>query len=505
MLRTFNLKLATVFLISLALLFPVVLGVSGADDEVVVIQGAGPTGLDPTVHREGPTYNITLNIFDSLLRRTAEGDIVPALAKSYERDTETSWIFHLREGVEFHNGEELTAEAVKFTVNRIFDPELKSTRATDLEWIESVEVLDEYTVKITANKVFALADHYFSELQIVPPEYVKEVGDREFNMNPVGTGPFEFVRWDQGNRVVLERNEDYWAGPSEVSEVTFRFISSAASRVATLLGGDADLVADVPVTSIDQIENRANTKLGVATGSRVIFVGLDSVQETPLENVKVRQALNYAVDKKAIIENLLHGLAEQTVTLLTEKDLGFNPDVEPYGYDPEKARELLEEAGYPDGFEIEMATLSGRYINDEQVAQAIAGFLGEIGVEVKLQVLEFGAFNDKLFSKQISPMFLVGWGNPVFDASYVFDFIVRSDGLIRTIQNEEIDQLLQNGRTTTDQEKREEYYQEAVELVQEQAPCIFLYKQPVLYGMSDRLNWTPRSDEFLWMYDATVE
>jgi peptide/nickel transport system substrate-binding protein len=505
MLRTFNLKLATVFLISLALLFPVVLGVSGADDQVVVIQGAGPTGLDPTVHREGPTYNITLNIFDSLLRRTAEGDIVPALAKSYERDTETSWIFHLREGVEFHNGEELTAKAVKFTVNRIFDPELKSTRATDLEWIESVEVLDEYTVKITANKVFALADHYFSELQIVPPEYVKEVGDREFNMNPVGTGPFEFVRWDQGNRIVLERNEDYWAGPSGISGVTFRFISSAASRVATLLGGDADLVADVPVTSIDQIENRANTKLGVATGSRVIFVGLDSVQETPLENVKVRQALNYAVDKKAIIENLLHGLAEQTVTLLTEKDLGFNPDVEPYGYDPEKARELLEEAGYPDGFEIEMATLSGRYINDEQVAQAIAGFLGEIGVEVKLQVLEFGAFNDKLFSKQISPMFLVGWGNPVFDASYVFDFIVRSDGLIRTIQNEEIDQLLQNGRTTTDQEKREEYYREAVELVHEQAPCIFLYKQPVLYGMSDRLNWTPRSDEFLWMYDATVE
>nr|AGF93164.1 oligopeptide ABC transporter substrate-binding protein [uncultured organism] len=486
------------------MLIPVGFGVLAASEDIVVIQGAGPTGLDPTVHREGPTYNITLNIFDSLLRRTADGDIVPALAESYERVTEKSWIFHLREGVEFHNGEELTAEAVKFTVNRIFDPELKSTRATDLEWIEGVEVIDKYTVKITANKVFALADHYFSELQIVPPEYVKEVGDKEFNMNPVGTGPFEFVRWDQGNKVVLERNEEYWAGPSEISGVTFRFINSAASRVATLLGGDADLVADVPVSSINQIENRANTKLGVATGSRVIFVGLDSAQDTPLENVKVRQALNYAVNKDAIIENLLKGLAEKTVTLLTEKDLGFNPDVEPYGYNPEKARELLDEAGYPNGFEIEMATLSGRYINDEQVAQAIAGYLGDIGVDVKLQVMEFGAFNDKLFSKQISPMFLVGWGNPVFDASYVFDFIVRSDGLIRTIQNEEIDKLLQQGRTTTDQQKRDDYYQETVELVQKQAPCVFLYKQPVLYGMSDRLNWTPRSDEFLWMYDASV-
>ncbi len=491
---------------SLVLIFfvPFVISVSGADDKIVVIQGAGPTGLDPTVHREGPTYNITINVFDSLLRRTADGDIVPALAKSYERETDTSWVFHLHEDVQFHNGEKLTAEAVKFTVDRIFNPDLKSTRATDLDWIETVEVIDEHTVRIEANKVFALADHYFSELQIVPPEYVKEVGDKEFNLNPVGTGPFEFARWDQGNRVVLKRNEDYWDGPSEVSGVTFRFISSAASRMATLLGGDADLVADVPVTAINQIERRSNTKLGVATGSRVIFVGLDSTQDTPLQNVKVRQALNYAVDKDAIIENLLHGLAEETVTLLTEKDLGFNSDVQPYPYDPEKAEELLEEAGYSDGFEIEMATLSGRYINDKQVAQAIAGYLGDVGVDVKLNVLEFGAFNDKLFSKQIDPMFLVGWGNPVFDASYVFDFIVRTDGLIRTIQNEKIDGLLKKGRTTTDQDKRIAAYQEAVELVNEEAPAIFLYKQPVLYGMSARLNWTPRSDEFLWMYDASV-
>ncbi|MFP3953456.1 MAG: ABC transporter substrate-binding protein [Candidatus Acetothermia bacterium] len=500
-----KLKTGLIFFLVSLFFVPLSLNVSADDNaEIVVIQGANPTGLDPTVHREGPTYNITINIFDSLLRRTADSDIVPALAESYERETDKSWVFHLREDVKFHNGEELTAEAVKFSVDRIFDPELKSTRATDLDWIESVEVIDEYTVRIEANKVFALADHYFSELQIVPPDYVEEVGDKEFNLKPVGTGPFEFVRWDQGNRVVLKRNADYWDGPSDVSEVTFRFISSAASRMATLLGGDADLVADVPVTAIEQIEKRSTTKLGVATGSRVIFVGLDSVQDTPLENAKVRQALNYAVNKDAIIESLLHGLAEETVTLLTEKDLGFNPDVEPYPYDPEKAEELLEEAGYPDGFEIDMATLSGRYINDKQVAQAIAGYLKEVDVEVNLDVLEFGTFNDQLFSKQINPMFLVGWGNPVFDASYVFDFIVRSDGLIRTIQSEEIDELLTEGRTTTDQGKRETAYQEAVELVQQQAPAIFLYKQPVLYGMSERLNWTPRSDEFLWVYDASV-
>lgn len=480
--------------------------VAATDGELVVVQSAEPTGLDPTVHREGPTYNVTINIYDSLLRRNPDGSIVPALAESYEvLEGENAWIFHLRPGVVFHNGEPLTAQAVAATVDRIFNPELKSTRATDLGWIEKVEVIDELTVRIIANKVFPLADHYFSELQIIPPNYVAQVGDVAFDENPVGTGPFKFVRWDRGNQVVLERNDDYWDGPSAIERLVFRFVSSPASRVTTLLGGDADLVTEVPISSMAQIENNPNTKLGIVTGTRVIFVGLDASQDSPLQDVRVRQALNYAVDKQAIIESLLYGLAEETVAMLTPNDLGYNPDIAPYPYDPNKARRLLAEAGYPDGFEITLDTASGRYINDKEVAQAIAGYLSEIGVTVNINVMEFGAFNKALFSHTTSPMYLVGWGNPVFDASYVYDFIVRSTGLLRTIDDPVIDALLVAGNSTINQSDRVQIYKKAAELIHEAAPVIFLYKQPVLYGMSSRLNWTPRSDEFLWMYDASLD
>lgn len=475
---------------------------ASAQDPLVIIQGAEPPGLDPTIHREGPTYSVTINIFDSLLRKTRDGQNVPALAESFERDTDTSWVFHLRPGVQFHNGEPLTAAAVKFTIDRIFGPDLESTRASDFKWIDRVEIIDELTVRIVANEPFALADHFFTELQIVPPNNFTEVGDVAFDEMPVGTGPFEFVRWDRGNQIVLQRNDNYWDGPAEADAVVFRFISSAASRVATLLSGNADLITDPPISAQRQIDANPNTRFASATGTRVVFVGLDAVQESPLQDVLVRQAMNYAIDKVSIIDNLLSGLGEQTTTLLTSQDLGFNSEVDPYPYDPDRARQLLADAGYPDGFKITMDMVNGRFINDTNVAQAIAGFLDNVGITVTLNVLEFGAFNGAIFSHQSSPMYFASWGNPVFDPAFIFDFITRTGGLLRTIENPEIDDLLNRASSTTDQDLRSDLYNQVMPLVNGAAPAIFLYKQPVLFGMSERLDWVPRSDEFLLMSDA---
>ncbi len=475
-----------------------------AEDPLVIVQAAEPPGLDPVVHREGPTYNVTINLFDSLLQKTRDGRNAPALAERFERDGEAAWIFHLRRGVRFHNGEPLTAEAVRYTIQAILDPETNSTRAADLDWVEEVQVIDDLTVRIVANEEFALAEHYFTELQIVPPGYREEVGARSFTDRPVGTGPYRFVRWDRGNRIVLERNETYWRAPAEVEAVEFRFVNSATSRVATLLSGDADLIVDPPITARNQVNANRNTRFESAVGTRVIFVGLDTVQESPLTDVRVRQALNYAVDKDAIIGSLLFGSAEATTTLLTAQDFGYTESVQPYPYDPDRARTLLRQAGYADGFTIRIDTANGRYINDANVVQAIQGYLGAVGVTVEVNTLEFGAFNSALFSKQTSPMYLVGWGNPVFDPSFIFDFVTRSGSLLRTIEDPEIDRLLEEARSTTDQGVRLELYHEAVPLIHEAAPAIFLYKQPVLFGMSRRLDWEPRSDEFLLMYDAEL-
>jgi peptide/nickel transport system substrate-binding protein len=499
-------------LLVLAAIFAAICGSAGLfaqapgseKDPLVVIQSAEPTGLDPVTNRTVPAYNVTLNIFDSLLMKTPDGQDVPALAESYVHESDTSWLFHLRPGVVFQNGEPLTAEAVKYTVDEIFDPANKSTRANDLSWIDHVSVIDKLTVRIIGKRPFPLADHYFSELQIVPPVYREKVGAQKFNEEPVGTGPYQFVRWDRGNRIVLRRNDNYWRTPAPVQFVEFQTVSSAASRVATLLGGKADIIVDPPVTAKGQLDANPKASFDSVTGTRVLFVGLDTVQDSPLKDVRVRQALNYAVDKKTIIARLIGPASEETTTLLTSRDFGFSSDVKPYPYDPKKARQLLSDAGYPNGFSIKIDATSGRYINDSAVVQAIVGYLGDVGVKAEINTLEFGAFNGALFSHKTSPMYFVGWGNPVFDASYVFNFVTKTGSLLRTIEDPAIDKLLGGANETTDKALRKSLYAKADALINDAAPAIFLYKQPVLYGRSSRLDWKPRSDEFLYVYDAKL-
>jgi len=210
------------------------------------------------------------------------------------------------------------------------------------------------------------------------------------------------------------------------------------------------------------------------------------------------------VDKKTIISRLIGTSGEETVAMLTSRDLGFNPDVTAYPYDPQKARQLLAAAGYPNGFSIKIDATSGRYLNDSAVVQAIVGYLGDVGVKADINTLEFGAFNGALFAHKTSPMYFVGWGNPVFDASYVYDFVAATGSLIRTIGDPAIDKVLKDADSTIDQTVRKGLYAKAMSLINDAAPAIFLYKQPVLYGMSRRLDWTPRSDEFLYMYDAKL-
>lgn len=474
------------------------------DDPLVVIQSAEPTGLDPVLTRTVPAYNVTINVFDSLLRKTRDGRNIPALAESYEYNRPNEWTFKLRRGVKFQNGEAMNAEAVRYTIQTILDPATNSSRAVDLDWIEEVQVIDDHTVRIVVNKDYPLAEHYFTEIQIVPPAYRERVGAQRFDESPIGTGPYQVVRWNRGNRITLKRYDGYWNGPAPVEYIDFRFVSSAASRVATLLSGDADLIVDPPITARGRINSNRNTRFASVTGTRVIFVGLDTVQDSPLRDVRVRQALNYAVDTDTIIERLLFGMGEATTALLTDRDLGYTAEVSPYPYDPRRARRLLRQAGYPDGFTIRMDAAGGRYINDSAVIQAIIGYLSQVGVTVELNSMEFGAFNGALFSHQTSPMYFVGWGNPVFDPSFIYDFITRSGGLLRTIEDPAIDALLEDARSTSDAAYRKGVYHEATELINTAAPAIFLYKQPVLYSSSSRLDWDPRSDEFLYMYNARL-
>ena len=472
---------------------------------VVVMQSADAKTLDPTMNRETPTFNALINLFDALLFKEPDGSFSPGLAESWEAVDDTTWRFTLREGVAFHNGEPLTPEAVAFTVERILDPETGSPIARGFAFIESVEVTGESTFTVTTTGPQPLAETYFSELLIVPPGYFQEVGEEAFARQPVGTGPFEFVSWQLDVALALSAFEDYWRGPADIEELTFRPVPEAITRFSSLSTGEADLITNVPPSLAGSIEAAPDAELKTVDSARVIYIGINTLGEGPLQDARVRRALNYAVDVDAIVQGIFSGLATPTTTLLTDIDFGYSPGLSPYPYDPERARELLAEAGYPDGFEVTLQTPSGRYVNDVQVAQAVAAQLGAVGITVNQEVREYGAYVGELFAGNAPDLFLIGWGNAPLDADFIFYPLLRTDELLSYYSSPELDALLDEAHATLDRGVREEAYGAALELIQDEAPVIFLYKQRDAYGLSDRLEWEPRPDEFLWLYSASLE
>lgn len=471
-------------------------------DRLVVAQGTDPVALDVTQHREVPTYNVTMNIFDGLLHKRPDGSFEGGLATSWRRLDDTTWELDLRRGVRFHNGEPFTAEAVRFTLERIVNPDYRSARRTGYLFVQDLEVVDDFRVRLRTTRPYPLTEALLAELQIVPPRYYAQVGPDGFNRHPIGTGPYRFVRWVKDTVVELEANPEYWRGAPAFGRLEFRPIPNPVTRVASLIAGEADVIVNVPPPLIAQVDASTTARVKVVDGARVIYVGLNTKLDSPLKDRRVRQALNYAVDVPSIVKGVLQGLGTPTSTLLTAVDFGFSPDVQPYPYDPARARQLLAEAGYPNGFETTLQTPSGRYLNDLQVAQAIAAQLEAVGVKVKIEVREFGAYNRDLFSGNAGPMFLLGWGNPVFDADYIFYPLLRTGELLSYFSHEGIDRLLDVGHGAVDREVRRRAYREVVPLIHQEAPVIFLYKQRDAYGVSRRVEWEPRSDEFLWMFDA---
>ncbi|MEM7735618.1 MAG: ABC transporter substrate-binding protein [Deinococcota bacterium] len=471
---------------------------------VVVMQSADANTLDPTMNRETSTFNILLNIYDGLLFKEADGSFSPGLAESWQRIDDLTWEFTLREGVTFHNGEALTAEAVAFTINRILDPETESPIARGFAFIESIDVTGELNFTITTSSPQPLAESYFAELLTIPPGYFEEVGAEAFAESPIGTGPFVVDSWQRDVAVQMTANPDYWRGLAGIDSLEFRPVPEALTRFSSLAAGEADLIVNVPASLVPSIESNDALKLDTIAGARVIFIGMNTLADSPVQDPLVRQALNYAVDVEAIIAGVLGGLATPTTTLLTDIDLGYNAALDPYPYDPERARELLAEAGYGDGLSLRLETPNGRYVSDVQVAQAIAAQLEAVGVTVDFEVREYGAYVGDLFAGNAPDLFLLGWGNAVFDADFILYPLTRTEGLLSFYSNPDLDTFLDEGSTSVDADVRRQAYEGATVLLQEEAPFIYLYKQQDAYGISERLDWTPRADEFLWLYSASV-
>ena len=493
---------------------------AGPSGKVTIAQGVDPTTLDPHDHEEAPAGNVLLHIYDTLLHRDRDQQIQPWLATAYKLLNPTTWEFTLRHGVSFTNGEPLDALAVKYSLERTANP-ANNLKSTILRVIARVEVVDAYTVRVVTAKPFPVLDAILCDRgAIVPPRYFQQ-HDRAFlARNPVGTGAYTLGTWVKDDRLELEANPQWWHGAPSIKTLVFRPIPDETTRMAALQTGEVDLVTNVPPHLLKSLREHARVTVVSSPSARVLFLPIYTVQcepasggwdctkpvPGPTAHPKVRQAINYAVDVDAIIQNVLEGSGIRLATPLTAKHFGYDPALKPFPYDPAKAKQLLAEAGYPAGIDLVLHAPNGRYPKDKEVAEAIAGQLTQAGIRTQPKVYEWTTYMTNIgYRHGGAPLWMVGWGNSTWDADYTLTSFFRIGEVLANSGNVEISSLLEAARSTMDRQKRQEIYFKVGHLLHEEALVLPLYQQIDNYGVSRRVEWMPRPDGSLEGYSMSLK
>ncbi len=480
---------------------------------VVVVQSGEAATLDWHMHCDKNAHEPDRQIFDTLLRRNLKTlQLEGNLAESWRAVNDTTWQFKLKRNVKFHNGEPFDAAAVKFSIERMLNPKQGAPGRTSIATIDHVDAIDPYTVNVVTKAPFPLlpvrmSPGHCGTVGIVPPKYLAQVGDAGFAVKPVGTGPYKFVEWVKDERLVLEANKDYHRGPPAIERLIFRPVPELTTRVAALLAGQADLVSDIPPDQTGKIQQSGTAKVEISTlGGFVIMVKMTNyLMPGPWQDVRVRKAINYAIDMDTIIKTVLEGHGHVLGVPLEKEAFGFNPSIKWYGYDPERAKALLREAGYPNGFEMTLHAPNRRYMNDIEVMQAMAQMLDKVGIKAKVEVWEQSIYTTKWRKRELLPAYMTAWGGAgVFDGDLLTSSL-HSKSALAIFKNEALDKMLEEAQATNDPERRKAIYWKAQELILEEAPIIKAYQQAHIFGVSNRLDWKPWVDNMLFLYDAKLK
>ena len=491
--------------VALAALLALVPGIAPAQPqgELRVAIPWTPENLDPTMNLSSFRAMVGVSMFDSLVGRDAENRIVPHLAESWRLVDDVTWQLKLRKGVVFHDGEPFNAEAVRFTFQRVLDPEQKSPNRANVAEIARVEVVDDYTVNLVTRQPYAPLINRLLDFAIVPPKYVAEKGNQGMALRPVGTGPYRFVELVKDDRMVVEAFDRHWRGAPKIKRIVYKPIPEPFTRAAALRNNEVDLVTTMPPSLARELERAPGIRVQRVPSSWIIYLGLNALKK-PLSDVKVRQALNYATDVDAIVKNVLEGNGRKLEGPLTPQMFGYDASVKGYAPDPARARKLLAEAGYPDGLEITLEAPAGRYQGDKEIAEALGGQWQKAGFKPKVQVAEWGAYFKRYLAKQFQDAYLLGLGGPMQDADELYN-LVSSKGRGLYYKNERVDSLFDLGRASMDAAKRRQVYRDLQRAMVEDATWVFLLQQVDIYASRDRLTWTPRPDQWMPLQDATLK
>ncbi len=476
---------------------------SSADTKVVVGLNADIRNFDPINTLDNTTDRVDTHIYDHLFTRDHDMKVVPQLAESAKPLDDLNWEIKLRKGVKFTNGEPFNAESVKATLDYLADKKNNAARKIRIDAVKSTTVVDDYTVKVTTDKPFPALPEGLTEIYMAPAKVLKEQGPKALTENPIGTGPYKLKEWKREQSITLVRNDGYWGPKPQIATVEFRIIPDVSSRVSALLAGEVQLIPDVPPQSMDQVNKSGTADTRTVAGRRVIFVGFNTLQPGPLQDVRVRQAMNYAVDVDKIIKTVMEGNARRMAGPLPAINQNLDPNLKAYPYDPAKAKALLQEAGYK-GETITLHTPSGRYLKDKEAAEAIADQLTQAGINVKVQVDEWGTLLDLVKSNKIDGMYFFGRSDTSLEGSMLKDWF-RTGSTWVTYSDKNVDASIEAALSAVDPQKRKDAFNKAQDLVQQQAPWLFLWSQLDIYGASKKLDWKPKGDEQFSLEQATLK
>jgi peptide/nickel transport system substrate-binding protein len=486
-------------------------------DNLVIATLSDIEAIDPHTSNDVPSSTVQHNLFESLITQTEDMELEPGLATNWENVDETTWELELREDVTFHDGSDFNADVVKANLDRILDDSIGSPRAALFEMIEEVVVIDDHTVEIHTEYPFSpLPSHLahsgggMMSLETIEADYegVEEGGQPGdyINENPSGTGFFEFEEWTPGSEVVLTRNDDYWGDPAGVEQVTFQVTPEDLTRIGELETGAADIIFPVSPSDVERVESTDGISMYEQESLGLAYIGFNMEKE-PFDDPDVRRALSMGINKEDLLEGVLEGTGTPAVGPLGEQIFGFSDAVEEIPYDPEAAQELLAEAGYEDGFETTLWTNDSRERID--IAELVQAQLSAIGVTVNIEVLEWGAYLENTSEGQ-HDMFILGWSTATGDADYLmynlFHSSQQGDGNKSFLDDPEIDALLEEGRSATTEAEREDIYEEAMQLLVDDARMLYLYHQDYLVGVRDEVQGFWKHPNGIYqLHEVTIE
>jgi peptide/nickel transport system substrate-binding protein len=501
--KTFYLLMAVAFM-------AIVFGFSGsalAATSIAVALDVDPRMMNPHGDDSDAGLQYMANFFDGLLQRKGpDGTLAPALAESWERLDELTWKFYLRKGVKFHNGNPFTAADVKFSFERLSNPDVSEFINTGKS-IAAVETPDDYTVIIKTKDPIPWFANNMHQIFIMDKESTEARDPGEVMVKPIGTGAYKLVEWVKGSYVRMEANADYWEGAPPIGKIEVRPIKESSTRFAALAAGQVELMSGVPVELYDKILTNPELEVVNRSARRSIFLALGNKPGSPMADVRVRKAMYMAINEDEIIEKIMRGHASPAAQVPDPPTIGYNDNIKRMAYDPAAAKKLLAEAGYADGFEVTLSGPNDRYVQDEKIAEAVAKYLAKIGIKAKLDVKPKSIFFGQVAKGELE-FYLIGWFDGTFDMGRTYFKIAHSrdeekglgelNGAVYS--DPELDKLLQSTADIVDPQERGKVLQQLNQMAMvDKIVWIPLHYQEDLYAIQKGkgIKFQPRPDR--WM------